>query len=158
MITLGELREMPEARRLFRLFAAAAVVWIAFFFLLLQVKSNSVKLAADVSDGDRVLNAATSYRAYPRSNQAAAAAVDQEPLTVLSQIVDTLQLRDKLQQLQANSSGVQLQMERLYGNELQELLGTVESRGLKIRRTDILVVPVEDERLLNITLLLEQGQ
>ncbi len=76
---------------------------------------------------------------------------------MLSEIVDTLGLRDRVVQLQSNVSGIALQLERVYGEELKEFLLTLDSRGLKIKTAEIKVLPVGSERFLAVTLLLEQN-
>lgn len=157
-MTLSEFREMPEARRISRLFLCAAVIWVLFLFLVMEIRDMAGQIDRDLSSGDQIINNAIVYRSYPATSQTKAAASGEEPLTVLSQIVDTLGLRERMLQLQSNASGILLQMDKLYGQELEEFLSTVESRGLSIKTAEIRSVPSGADRLIGVTLLMEQSR
>lgn len=157
MNPFAELREMPESRRLSATYLLVLLVWAALVFILVNISRASVDVGKSISSGDQIINSAITYKSYPSKGQPAAAAPTGEPLTVLSEIVNTLGMRERMIQLQSNVSGIMLQIEKLYGSELEEFLATIESRGLKVKTAEIKVLPVAGERLLAITLLLEQS-
>lgn len=157
-MTLNELRAMPESKRLFRFLLAALLIWVILLFLLMEIADSSRKIGMDIFTSDQIINNALVYRAHPASKNKAIVASSEEPLTVLSQIVDTLGLRERMLQLQSNPTGILLQMEKLYGDELEEFMTTIESRGLKIKTAEIKGLPSGNERLLGMTLLLEQNR
>ncbi|MDR1915500.1 MAG: hypothetical protein LBQ58_02875 [Synergistaceae bacterium] len=158
MISLNEIMETPESRRILRLFLIAAVIWAAFFVFAVQIVEVNRRLALDLNVSDRIIDAGMRYRAYPRTGQAQTARSTEEPLGVLTQIVDTLALKDRMQQLQSNASGVLIQFERIYGQEMQEFLSTVESRGLHIRTAEIRALPSGGGRVLSATFMMEQNR
>lgn len=154
---IGELREMPESRRLAVTYILAAMAWILLVFVLLQIFDASGKLGSAVSSSDQIINSAIKYKSLPSKGGKTSSLQTGEPLTVLSEIVNTLGMRERMIQLQSNVSGIMMQIERLYGDELEEFLTTLESRGLIIKTAEIKALPVGGERLLSVTLLLEQG-
>ena len=158
-MTLSEFREMPEARKISRLLLLAAAVWVVFLFLVLEIRDMGSKIDRDLSVGDQIINNAIVYRSYPATARTkTAAGTTEEPLTVLSQIVDALELRERMLQLQSNASGILLQLDKLYGRELEEFLSTIESRGLTIKTAEIRSIPSGEVRLIGATLLMEQNR
>jgi hypothetical protein len=157
MNIIGELREMPETRRLALIYLAAAVIWIALLFALHKISDASRDVRADLMTGDYIINSAVVYKSSSKRPSVAAESIQGEPLSVLSEIVDTLGLRDRMVQLQSNVSGIALQLERIYGEELKEFLITLDSRGLKIKTGEIKALPADNVRLLAVALLLEQN-
>ncbi|MDR1472693.1 MAG: hypothetical protein LBS75_09225 [Synergistaceae bacterium] len=158
MMSLNEIMEAPESRRAMRMLALAAAIWIACFAVAVRITAVSRSLAAAVSASGRIVDSGMRYRAYPRTEQAQTARKVEDPLGALTQIVDALSLKDRMQQLQSNASGVLIQLERLYGQELREFLSTVESRGLQIRTAEIRALPSGGGRVLSATFTLEQSR
>ena len=158
-MTLSEFREMPEARKISRLLLLAAAVWLVFLFLVLEIRDMGREIDRDLSTGDQIINNAIVYRSYPATARTKTVTnTTEEPLTVLSQIVDALELRERMLQLQSNASGILLQLDKLYGDELEEFLTTIESRGLTIKTAEIRSMPSGEERLIGVTLLMEQNR
>jgi hypothetical protein len=103
-----------------------------------------------------VLDYAMQFRALPRTN--AAAVASGEPLGALSNIVDALGLRDRMQQLQSNPSGIVAQFEKLYGDELGDLLVSIENSGLSVKTAEIRALPGDGVRLLSAVLTMEEAK
>lgn len=158
MITLNELKEMPEARKLLRLFSVSLLIWLFAIVLLLQVRHMTGTLSSNLSSGNLILNAASTHKSFPASQTNASAVSEGDALSVVSDVLEALQLRDRALQLQSNASGVLLQLERIYGDEMHEFLVTMESRGLRIKTAEIKVLPEGDDRLLSATYLLERNR
>ena len=156
MINISELRDMPEARRLFKLFGAVLLVWITALLLLVYSYGFGGTAAADLYSSDRILDIAVKYKSNPDSSQALSAQSEGDPLSLVSDIAETLNMRDRVQQLQSNESGVLLQLERIYGDEMVKFLTTLESRGLNVKTAEIKALPSGDDRLLGATFLLEK--
>jgi hypothetical protein len=93
------------------------------------------------------------FRALPRTSGAAPVSSG-EPLGAISQIVDALGLGDRMTQLQSNPSGVVVQLEKLFGEELKDLLYSIENRGLVVRTAELRAMPAEGGRVLNVTLMM----
>jgi hypothetical protein len=132
---------------------AACVVWAAGAVFASMLASLGSAASSDISSAGRVLDYAMQFRALPRTGNAAIQV--EEPLSALSQITDALGLRDRIRQLQSNTSGVVLQIEKLYGGELGELLYSAENRGLAVKTAEIRAMPGEGSRILNVTLMME---
>jgi hypothetical protein len=151
MINFSEIREMPDARRLFRLTALAAAVWIAAALLLLRVADINVRLNESLKSQDGIINAASVYRSFPKGDAARQSASDEDPISVITGVVETLGIGERLQ-IRSDSSGISLQFDRLYGSELREFLSTMESRGMRVRTAEIKALPSGEQRLLGVAM------
>jgi hypothetical protein len=153
MRPLREVFSDREFRRPFFVCFLAVTVWIACFALVWETMSLGERIRADIVSSGRVIDYAVQFRALPQAGPAAAATG--EPLGVLSQIVDALGLRDRLRQLQTNASGAVIQIDRLYGGELRDLISAAEKRGLVVRTAEIKALPGEGGRVLSTTVMVE---
>jgi hypothetical protein len=156
MAGIREILRDGDFRKPIFLSAAALIVWILLIVLLLSSDTSFSLAGADLSSSGRVIGYAMQLKALPRTGNARTDIPD-EPLSALSNIIDALGLRDRMQQLQSNPSGIVVQLERLYGNELGELLGSIENSGLLVKTAEIRALPVpgEEGRLLSVTLTME---
>jgi hypothetical protein len=134
-------------------FCAACAVWAtgAVFASMLAASADTAN--SDISSAGQVLDYAMQFRALPRTGNAAPRSED--PLGALSQITDALGLRDRIRQLQSNTSGVVLQVEKMFGGELGELLYSAENRGLAVKTAEIRALPGEGSRILSVTLMMD---
>jgi hypothetical protein len=155
MITIGEIKEMPEARRLFRLFLTAFALWTALLFLLFRIASMEKEISRNLGVGDQIINVASTYRAYPAGTQAVPLQPGADALTVVSEIVEELGMRGRMTDLKADATGVLLQLDRLYGVEMKEFLTTIEKRGLRVKTAEVKALPGKEGRVLGSTFLLE---
>jgi len=133
---------------------AALIVWVLLIALMLSSDTSFNLVSADLSSSGRVLDYAMQLKALPRTGNVVAG-IPEEPLSVLSNIIDALGLRDRMQQLQSNPSGIVVQLERMYGDELGELLGSIENNGLSVKTAEIRALPREEGKLLSATLTME---
>ena len=137
--------------------AVALVVWVLLIALTLSSDASFSMASADLSSSGKVLDYAMQLKAMPRTVNVVTDIPD-EPLSVLSNIIDALGLRGRMQQLQSNPSGIVVQLERLYGDELGELLGSIENSGLSVRTAEIRALPSEDGKLLSAVLTMETAR
>ncbi|MBQ9881759.1 MAG: hypothetical protein IJM42_04000 [Synergistes sp.] len=149
MIPLGELKGLPEAKRLKAAALVTLLIWAAaaavFSFAHSLLKENERLL----SDSGRVLSAAVKIRSYPQLE----AAVEKEPLSVLSEVVDKLGLQDRVAQLASSPSGLVLQLNRLYRDEFVKLAEDIGKNGLSVNTAEIRAFSSnKDGRLINVTL------
>jgi type II secretory pathway component PulM len=160
IISVGEFREMPEARRVFRLFAVAAVLWAAVVFLLIRIGSMDEEISRRLGDGEQVIGAASVYRSYPVSSESAPARPGTNAFTIVTNVLDDLGIvGDRRSQLQQNPSGVQIKLDRLYGGELREFFTRVENQGLRFKAAEVKAMSVRDAgRLLYLEATFEQGE
>jgi hypothetical protein len=156
MITLGEIREMPEARKLFTLYLTAFVLWVILIALLLKIGGMEGEISRGLSAGDQIINAASVYRSYPVAEKQSSAGQGVDTFNVVSEITDALGLGGaRRSQLQASASGVSLQLDRIYGREMAEFLKTAEERGLRVKTAEIKALPSNEGRVLAATFLWE---
>ncbi|EHL63821.1 type II secretion system protein GspM [Cloacibacillus evryensis] len=152
MISIEELRAMPDAKRLQRGLLAAALIWLAalaaFSFALSAMRENEDRL----NDAERVLNAAITVKSYPQQGTV----FGKEPLSAVSEIIDKLGLQGKVNQLASSPTGLVLQVNRLYHEELGKLVEDIQRNGLSVKTAELrLMTGQKDGRLINVTLTIE---
>lgn len=163
-MNLSEIRELPEATKLFKLGAAALLLWLLAFALFLQALGIGSQSVREIDAAERVINAAVVYKSYPSVASAQKGNEAEDPYAVTSEVVSSLNLDDRILQLATQSSqashtpGVLLQIERLYGEEMAQLVTLFESQGLLVRTAEIRAMPVGKERLLSGTFSLEAAK
>lgn len=156
-INLREAFEDRDFRNVFITCAIALAVWGMVFAFAAAVSSLNREVSGEISSSDDVLDYAMRYRALPRTDTNSVT-VSEEPLGVVSRIVDTLKLRDRTQRLQSSSSGVSIQLERVFGGELLDFLISLENSGLDVRASEIRALPASDIRLLSVSLTVEPAK
>jgi len=154
---LREILNDSDFRKPGALCAAALVAWVLLIALMLSSDTSLRLVSSNLSSSARVLDYAMQFKALPRAGNLITDIPD-EPLSVLSNIIDALGLRSRMQQLQSNASGIVVQLERLYGDELGELLGSIENSGLTIKTAEIRALPRDDGRLLSAILTMEAAR
>jgi hypothetical protein len=157
MINLREEFEDRDFRNVFITFAVALAVWGMVFAFTAAALSLNRQVSDEISSSDEVLDYAMRYRALPRTGTGKRAA-SEEPLGVVSRIVDALKLRDRTQRLQSSASGVSIQLERMFGGELMDFLVSLENGGLDVRAAEIRALPVSGVRLLSVSLTVEPAK
>ena len=135
----------------------ALVVWVLVIVIMLSSDTSFSISSADLSSSGKVLDYAMQFKALPRTRNVVTD-IPEEPLSALSNIIDALGLRDRMQQLQSNPSGIVVQLERLYGDELGELLGSIENSGLSVKTAEIRALPGEEGKLLSATMTMEAAR
>lgn len=157
MIRFGDIRELPETKRLAKLAAAAAAVWLAGLILILCASSALEGKRERLADSDGVLYAGGVVKSYPAPGPAAG----QEPVAAIASITDSLGLKERVAQMNSGPSGLVLQINGLYPEELTKLVEAVSDAGLSIRTADLRAMSAGSGRgrLINATLALEgQGK
>ena len=96
----------------------------------------------------RVLKAATELKSYPLDNSQYA-----EPLSSVSAILDKSKLQPQVSQLSSSSTGLLLQINRLYPEEFRLLTEELSKSGLVVQTAEVRVlVARRDGKLLNVTM------
>ncbi|MDR0764756.1 MAG: hypothetical protein LBE65_04095 [Synergistaceae bacterium] len=157
MINTREAFDDRDFRNVFITCACALAVWGMVFAFAAASSSLNRRVADEISSSDEVLDYAMRYRALPRTD-ANRRAAPEEPLGVVSRIVDVLKLRDRTQRLQSSSSGVFIQLERVFGGELLDFLVSLENGGLDVRAAEIRALPSSGTRLLSVSLTAEPAR
>lgn len=97
MISLSELKEMPESKRLLRLTVTAVLLWGLGFVILFCVWIADGNMERALRDKGTIIDRAVRYRAFPASD--GAKTVGGDAISLVSDIVETLNMRDRVQQL-----------------------------------------------------------
>ncbi|MDR1650759.1 MAG: hypothetical protein LBR87_03135 [Synergistaceae bacterium] len=156
MTRIREFLSEREFRRPLAICAASAAIWLFSLTLLSFSVESAARTDFSLSSAGRLLDSAMKFKALPRAGRNTSAGSDDQ-LGAVSQIVDALELRDKIRQLQSNPSGVLIQLDGIYGDELRDFLFSAENRGLSIIASEIRALPDSGERVLSVTFMLEPG-
>jgi hypothetical protein len=157
MVNLREAFEDRDFRGVFITCALALAVWGMVFAFAAGASSLNRQVSDAISSSDKILDYSMRYRALPRTSTNKRTAPE-EPLGVVSRTIDALKLRDRTQRLQSSSSGVSIQLERMFGGELTDFLAALENSGLDARTAEIRALPVGSVRLLSVSLTVEPAK
>lgn len=133
MVNFDELRNVPSAVKLGKLAIFALCLWL----LGLVIFSKALFIMNDngerMKEADRILNAATTIKSYPSRGFSAG----EEPLTVVSGVIDKLGVKERVSKMASTSTGLVVQLDRLYPDELTKLVEEFSKSGLPIATTEI---------------------
>ena len=153
MIQLQDVRTMPEAKRLAKLAAIAGGIWLLGFILLSNALYMMHGREERLDECGRVLNAGSVIKSYP----AMKVSEGREPVAAVTSITDSLQLKERVAQLNSGPSGLVIQINKLYPEELTKLIEELAAAGLSARTAEIRALSYGSDggRLINVTLALE---
>lgn len=153
MISLQEVRDLPETRRLVRLAIVAACLWLVGLALLFCASSAADGKRARLADCSSILYAGGVIKSYP----AQSAVSGQEPVAAVASITDSLGLKERVSQMNAGPSGLTLQVNSLYPDELTKFVEALSNAGLNVRTAEVRAMSAGGDkgRLINVTLALE---
>ena len=133
MVKFDEIRNVPAVSKLGKLAIFAVCLWliglVIFSNALFIIDGNRERL----KESDRILNGATMIKSYPARGFFAG----EEPLAAVSSIIDKLGLKDRVSKMTSASTGLVVQLDRLYPNELTGLVEEFSKSGLSIATADI---------------------
>ena len=148
---IEEIRGLPETKKLIHLGLLALLVWTAgtAFFLEASAILNSSK--ERVTDTGKILDAANTFYSYPSRTSAKG----KEPLSLLTDAINELGLKDRVGLMNSGSSGLTVQMTELNGAEFVSLLKRLSEKGLQVKTSDIrAITSVQKGRLINSSMLI----
>lgn len=148
------IREDTGYRRLAMLSLLALVFWVGTIFIAMSANSMVEENSYNIDVSNKVINNGAMYKEL-RGGTAKTQVTTEEPLSVVSDIVAALELKEKVMQLQSNASGISIQLEQLYGEDLKELLTILDGRGIKVKNAEIRALPSGNDRLLAVSMMLE---
>jgi len=76
-----------------------------------------------------------------------------DPMTLISEALDALSLKQNLVQMSATSSGVTLQLRNIYGGQMMNLLERINRSGLSVESAELKAVNTDQGRLLDISVI-----
>lgn len=150
--SLRYVREHPECRRIGLFLVLGIMLWVSAVTLTGWQDELSGRITIKEKRYASLVDVIRTYRVQPGEAETPEAPKG-DPLTVLSRLLDSVGIKDRLVQLSSASSGVSLQVDGLYPGELGTLLQEVMRLGLPILSCEIRAVPAGSERRLACSLL-----
>ena len=148
---IEEIRGLPETKKLTRLGLLALLVWTAGTALFLEASDILNSSKERIIDTGRILDAANTFYSYPSRNSAEG----REPLSLLTDAINELSLKDRVGLMNSGSSGLTVQMTELNGEEFVSLLKRLSEKGLQVRTADIRAITSSQKgRLINASMLI----
>jgi hypothetical protein len=152
IIRFQELKSMPEAQRLMKTGAVVLCVWILAFILLSNALFLKTSAAKRLTETDEIVSAAGVVKSYPTRKISAG----KEPLSAVSNLLDTLSLRSRVSQMSSSASGLVLQVNDLYPGEVTALIDAISGSGLSVRTAEIRAIASNQKgRLMTVSFVLE---
>ena len=148
---IEEIRELPETKKLIRLGLLALLVWTVGAALFLEAAAVLNSSRERIVDAGRVLDAANTFYSYPSRTSAEG----KEPLSLLTDAINELSLKDRVGLMNSGSLGLTVQMTELNGAEFVSLLKRFAEKGLQIKTADIrAITSAQKGRLINASMLI----
>ena len=148
MITLYEIKNMPDARRVGRVVLLALIIWLLGFILLFQGLHLLERGREYIGETDSILKAANIVRSYPVLSTVS----DGESLPEISSVIDFLGLKNRVSQMNSSQSGLVFSVEKIHTEELASLIESISEKGLYIKTAEIRAISsAKDGRLINAT-------
>ncbi len=148
---IEEIRGLPETKKLIRLGLLALLIWTVAAALFLEASAVLNSSKERVNDAGRVLAAANIFYSYPSRSSAG----DKEPLSLLTDTINELGLKDRAGLMNSGSSGLTVQMNELNGAEFVSLLKRLSEKGLQVKTADIrAITSAQKGRLINASMII----
>ena len=148
---IEEIRGLPETKKLIRLGLLALLVWTAGTAFFLEASSILNSSKDRVMDTGKILDAANTFYSYPSRTSAEG----KEPLSLLTDAINELSLKDRVGLMNSGSSGLTVQMNELNGAEFVSLLKSLSEKGLQVKTADIrAITSAQKGRLINASMLI----
>ncbi|MDY9920313.1 MAG: hypothetical protein U2P59_00605 [Synergistota bacterium] len=148
---IDEMRGLPETKKLIRLGLLALLVWTAGTALFLEASAILNSSKERIMDTGRILDAANTFYSYPSRSSAEG----REPLSLLTDAINELNLKGQVGLMNSGSSGLTVQMTALNGAEFISFLKRLSEKGLQVRTADIRAInSAQKGRLINASMLI----
>lgn len=148
---IEEIRGLPESKKLVRLALLALLIWTVGTVLFLEASADLNSSKERVMDTGKIVDAANTFNSYPSR----ISSEGKEPLSVLTEIINELNLKDRVGQMNSGSSGLTVQMTELNGADFVSLLKLLSEKGLQVRTADIRAITSPRKgRLINVSMLI----
>jgi len=148
---IEEIRGLPETKKLIRLGLLALLVWTAGTAFFLEASSILNSSKDRVMDTRKILDAANTFYSYPSRTSAEG----KEPLSLLTDVINELSLKDRVGLMNSGSSGLTVQMTELNGAEFVSFLKRLSEKGLQVNTADIrAITSTQKGRLINASMLM----
>ena len=152
MISIDELKDNQQTRRLLKFGSFAFALWLLGILFTLSAVSKINDSVSASEEMDKILRAASVVKSYPT----AAAVSEKDDMGAASQMFETLGLKDRVAQMSSAPSGFVVQINKLYQKELTSLVEALSGSGLSVKTAEIRAMPFANEgRLLNISVVFE---
>lgn len=148
---IDEMRGLPETKKLIRLGLLALLVWTAGTALFLEASAILNSSKERIMDTGRILDAANTFYSYPSRSSAEG----REPLSLLTDAINELNLKGQVVLMNSGSSGLTVQMTALNGAEFISFLKRLSEKGLQVRTAEIRAInSAQKGRLINASMLI----
>ncbi|NLD05263.1 MAG: hypothetical protein GX672_05130 [Synergistaceae bacterium] len=148
---IEEIRGLPESKKLVRLALLALLIWTVGTVLFLEASADLNSSKARVMDTGKIVDAANTFYSYPSR----ISSEGKEPLSILTETINELSLKDRVGLMNSGSSGLTVQMTELNGADFVSLLKLLSEKGLQVRTADIRAITSPRKgRLINASMLI----
>lgn len=126
-------------------------LWTAGAFLWFSLPDQQVKVDLQNRRMNNLLQVIQRYKEFPDRKKKES--IMEEPIVIVSSLVDKMGLKDNLVQISSLSKGISVQLTRLYFMKAISFLQEIPKRGLTIDSAELRYVPEGGDRLMSMTLI-----
>ncbi|MCF4150751.1 hypothetical protein L2W58_02960 [Dethiosulfovibrio sp. F2B] len=134
----------------------AFLLWVISFYVWSGISNLESKSKLNYARFEELTEVVRSYKNLPHREDRSSAPED--PMVVVSSLVESMGLKDNLIQISSLSKGVSVQLSRLYSEKTLSFIQELGKRGLSIESAEVRAVPEGAFRLLSISLIITVSQ
>lgn len=154
----GSLVSIPGLKKIALLFGGCLLIWGSSFYFLQQKQDLVSRISLQERRFGELLELAREYKSIsvPMGQEDPSIWKDQDPIEIISSTLEKVGLKANLVQLSVLSSGVNVQLERLYGEDLGTFIQQIRLKGLEISSAEIKGLPDGDGLLFTLSMIVEK--
>jgi hypothetical protein len=150
-MNFAELKSLPAYKKFSRLALLTVLIWLLGFVLLSNALLMIDSARSNLSDAERIASAASEVRAV----SGGAATPGKEPLSEVSEIIDELNIRDRIGQMSSGPSGLVLRINNMTMAELTGLSESLAAKGLNVKSAELRAMNAGGGRRIQASMTLE---
>lgn len=137
--------------RLFILISLVCFLWLYGSMTWSSASSLKSKVTLQTRRMNSLIEVIERYKELPEAKNISSS--NEDPMVIISSLVDRMDLKDNLVQISALSKGVSVQLTRLYFKKSLAFLDQLSRKGLDVDSAELRYVPEGGKRMMSMTLI-----
>ncbi len=152
---LGSMLSFPGFRKVVLLFLGCFLVWGSSIYFLQEKATLLSRITIQERRFNELLQLAATYKrlSLPLAGEDMSAFEGKDPVEIISSTLDQVGLKSNLVQLSVLSSGVNVQLEDLYGEDMGTFIQQIRLNGLEIMSAEIKTLPQGEGLLFSLSMI-----
>lgn len=152
---LDLMRSLPGFRKVLLLLLGCIIVWGGALYFHQERSTLWSRINIQERRFNELLQLANDYKilSIPLAGEDNASLEGKDPIEIISSTLDKVGLKENLLQLSVLSSGVNVQLENLYGEDLGTFIQQIRLNGLEINSAEIKTIPDGEGLLYSLSMI-----